>query len=81
MIFLLIYFRFGSHIVEDFEVPWYLFILLPLTLPKRERNILVIINYFVQVNFCAGLYTLQGSNLRYPFSVLSRTEKGHGIFF
>ena len=34
MIFLLIYFRFGSHIVEDFEVPQYLFILLPLTLPN-----------------------------------------------
>jgi hypothetical protein len=35
MIFLLIYmyFRFGSHIVEDFEVPKYLFILLPLMLP------------------------------------------------
>jgi hypothetical protein len=35
MVFLLIYmyFRFGSHIVEDFEVPKYLFILLPLMLP------------------------------------------------
>jgi hypothetical protein len=24
---------------------------------------------------------IKGSNLRYPFSVLSRTERGHGIFF
>ena len=30
----ILYIRFGSHIVEDVEVPQYLFILLPLTLPN-----------------------------------------------